>query len=92
MANLPVDSFRHGGLYWFTDLTVCDPYYILPVLTSATLALTLKLGIEGPKLASMGMFRYVIQAMPIVILPFTINFPAVSNKIFNNTNNDKQFN
>ncbi|XP_008559221.1 mitochondrial inner membrane protein OXA1L [Microplitis demolitor] len=76
MTNLPVDSMRQGGLWWFTDLTVTDPYFILPIMTSATLAITLKLGIDGPKLETMGMMKYVIQAIPIIILPFTINFPS----------------
>ncbi|XP_057331042.1 mitochondrial inner membrane protein OXA1L isoform X2 [Microplitis mediator] len=76
MTNLPVDSMREGGLWWFTDLTVTDPYYILPIMTSATLAVTLKMGIDGPKLESMGMVKYIVQAIPLIILPFTINFPS----------------
>ena len=31
MAALPVESMKMGGLFWFTDLTVPDPFYILPV-------------------------------------------------------------
>lgn len=42
MANLPVDSLKTGGLYWFTDLTLADPYYILPMITSLTLLATLE--------------------------------------------------
>jgi len=33
MANLPVESMRTGGTAWFTDLTVPDPYFILPLMT-----------------------------------------------------------
>ena len=32
MAAVPVESMKTGGLYWFTDLTVPDPYYILPFM------------------------------------------------------------
>ena len=32
MAAVPVESMKTGGALWFTDLTVPDPYYILPVL------------------------------------------------------------
>ena len=32
MAAVPVESMKSGGALWFTDLTVPDPYYILPVL------------------------------------------------------------
>ena len=52
MANCPVDSMKGGGLSWFSDLTVADPYYILPLLTSATLFIQFKLGVEyGTKLS-----------------------------------------
>ncbi len=37
MANVPVESMKYGGLFWFTDLTICDPFYILPFITSATI-------------------------------------------------------
>lgn len=33
MAALPVPSFETGGFLWFTDLTVSDPYFLLPILT-----------------------------------------------------------
>ena len=42
MATLPVESFQTGGLLWFTDLCVPDPYYILPLMTMATLSLTIE--------------------------------------------------
>ena len=32
MAAVPVESMKTGGVLWFQDLTVADPYYILPVL------------------------------------------------------------
>ena len=32
-----LDSFRTGGLLWFQDLTVADPFHILPVLYVATM-------------------------------------------------------
>merc|ERR1712107_682391 len=52
MANCPVDSMKGGGLSWFSDLTVAYPYYILPLLTSATLFIQFKLGVEyGTKLS-----------------------------------------
>jgi YidC/Oxa1 family membrane protein insertase len=33
MSALPVPSFETGGLLWFTDLTVSDPLFILPLIT-----------------------------------------------------------
>jgi len=30
-AHLPVPGWEHGGLAWITDLTVPDPYYLIPL-------------------------------------------------------------
>lgn len=35
MCNLPVESMKTGGIQWFTDLTVSDPTFILPVISTA---------------------------------------------------------
>jgi|688.fasta_scaffold2192741_1 YidC/Oxa1 family membrane protein insertase len=37
MCNLPVESFRTGGALWFQDLTITDPYFILPLISASTL-------------------------------------------------------
>jgi YidC/Oxa1 family membrane protein insertase len=37
MSNQPIPSFLEGGLAWFSNLTIPDPYYILPVLSTLTL-------------------------------------------------------
>lgn len=45
MANLPVESMKTGGTLWFTDLTVADPYYALPVITVAMLYATIEVSV-----------------------------------------------
>ncbi|KAI0453548.1 hypothetical protein F5B21DRAFT_479058 [Xylaria acuta] len=42
MADIPVPGMETGGLAWFTDLTVPDPFYILPCLSTALAVLTFK--------------------------------------------------
>lgn len=37
MAYLPVPSMQTGGLLWFPDLTLGDPFYILPVVVTGTM-------------------------------------------------------
>ncbi len=37
MSNQPIPSFLEGGLAWFSNLTIPDPYYILPVLSTVSL-------------------------------------------------------
>lgn len=78
MANAPVESMREGGLFWFTDLTIADPTFLLPVITSATLYLTIEIGTDSARLSAQNMntMKYVLRALPIAIFPFTMNFPA----------------
>ena len=42
MANYPVLSMKTGGILWFTDLTLTDPFYLLPLFTMSTLFLTIE--------------------------------------------------
>ena len=42
MANAPLESMQAGGLFWFTDLTSADPYFVLPILASGTMLLTME--------------------------------------------------
>ncbi|VVC39482.1 Hypothetical protein CINCED_3A023736 [Cinara cedri] len=83
MANLPLESFKYGGLWWFTDITVPDQFFILPVLTVMTLGLTLELGADIGKLTSTNVgfgkyLKYGIRLLPIIVFPFIVNFPCVS--------------
>lgn len=78
MANLPVESMQVGGLAWFTDLTVSDPYYLLPIVTSLTMMATIELGTDGARLNAQNMnaMKWVLRGMPVIIFPFTLQFPA----------------
>ncbi|XP_014275174.1 mitochondrial inner membrane protein OXA1L isoform X5 [Halyomorpha halys] len=86
MASLPVESLRHGGLWWFTDLTLCDQFYLLPIITSITLAVTIEVGTDAARTANLGMMKYVLRAMPIIIFPFTMGFPAAILVYWTSTN------
>ena len=37
MTGAPIESLATGGVMWFTDLTIPDPYYILPILNCTVL-------------------------------------------------------
>ncbi|XP_013784150.1 mitochondrial inner membrane protein OXA1L-like [Limulus polyphemus] len=77
MANLPLESMKTGGTLWFTDLTVPDPMYGLPIITCVTLSIIIEVGAEGGlRSDSLHLMRYFLRAMPLVVLPFSINFPA----------------
>lgn len=76
MANAPVASMRDGGLWWFTDLTVPDQFYLLPLITSTTMYVTISLGVDGMRAEALGagVFKYIIKAIPVVMFPFIMHF------------------
>ncbi|XP_076670372.1 OXA1L mitochondrial inner membrane protein isoform X2 [Andrena cerasifolii] len=78
MANVPVESLRTGGLWWFTDLTIPDPYYILPIITSLTMYTTIEMAmLTSGSMGNLGLGKYVFKAIPVIMLPFILNFPGV---------------
>ncbi|XP_014671157.1 PREDICTED: mitochondrial inner membrane protein OXA1L-like [Priapulus caudatus] len=77
MANFPLESMKVGGLFWFENLTIPDPYFLIPAMTSLTLLITLEIGAEtGARLESMKTMRYVFRAMPFLFFPIMMKFPA----------------
>lgn len=79
MVNAPVESLRTGGLWWFEDLTLADPYLILPAVTCLTLLLTVELSVSSQAMATSSnahIMKYVLRAMPVVVFPFIMNFPT----------------
>ncbi|XP_038069016.1 mitochondrial inner membrane protein OXA1L-like [Patiria miniata] len=76
MASLPVASMTTGGLWWFTDLTTSDPYYIMPVLASLSMLAVLELGGEaGVSSAQMQKMKTIFRIMPFALLPLIASMP-----------------
>ncbi|XP_001639327.3 mitochondrial inner membrane protein OXA1L isoform X2 [Nematostella vectensis] len=77
MANLPVESFKEGGLFWFTDLTAYDPYFVLPIVCSLTMLASIELGgeagVSNPQMQHMKTF---FRVMCVAMIPLTAQFPA----------------
>lgn len=47
MVTLPVPQMKEGGLAWFTDLTVADPYFVLPVTSMLFTLAVIQVGADG---------------------------------------------
>jgi len=80
LAAAKVPSLVDGGTLWFTDLTVADPTYALPVLASATFLLTVEVGaadgMEGQPDAMKRRMKNIMRGVAIIIVPFTLDLPA----------------
>jgi len=77
LTNLPMESMMTGGLGWFVDLTATDPYYLLPLMTSTSTFLQLKLGADGAALQQNSpIMKGVMYGIPFLMFPFTMNFAS----------------
>jgi len=61
---------------WLTDLSIADPYHICPIITAATMALTVELGADGQQVQQNPMAKNVMRAFALAVVPFTWNMPA----------------
>lgn len=73
MARAPITSMTEGGIGWFTDLTVTDPYYILPLLASGSTALFIYLSPPPAIGVRMdGLAKYLPFIAPVISFPVMI--------------------
>ncbi|XP_041326550.1 mitochondrial inner membrane protein OXA1L, partial [Pyrgilauda ruficollis] len=77
MAAAPVPGLLQGGLGWFPNLAAPDPFYVLPVLVTASTWLVLELGAEtGVSAPGAGPVRQILRLLPLFFLPFIVHFPT----------------
>jgi len=69
---LPVPEFRDQGMLWLSDLTVPDPYALLPLAMAGCMHLVVRLGGEsgsaGVESMGSGMKTFMLYGMPGVVL------------------------
>ena len=47
MADLPVPSLETGGMLWFQNLAIPDPYYLLPLAAAGMFVVSMRVGSSG---------------------------------------------
>lgn len=77
-ADVKFPGFSTGGLSWFTDLTVSDPLYVLPILSSALTVAVIQSGAESatPNETSVKVKRF-LTGLLVISTPFIAYFPSV---------------
>ncbi|PYH96158.1 inner membrane protein translocase [Aspergillus ellipticus CBS 707.79] len=78
MASLPVPGLASESFGWIHDLTVADPYYVLPVISSAMMYLTFKKGGEQGtnQLTGTAVGNAVLFGLPLMSFGFMAFFPS----------------
>lgn len=66
-AELPVPAFKTDGPWWLMDLTVQDPYLILPAVMALSIHLVVRMGGEsGAAPPTPGMKNFLLWGMPVL--------------------------
>ncbi len=65
-------TFSSGGILWFENLAVMDPYYILPILSAVTLLAASEITAKNIDPQQ----RWLMRILPVVFIAFTYYFPA----------------
>ncbi|KAG4026676.1 hypothetical protein MFRU_038g00800 [Monilinia fructicola] len=77
MSEVPVPGLLDGGILWFYNLSIPDPYFILPLATSTILHFVLKKGGDtGVSNLTPGMVYAMQWGMPALSMIFTSFMPA----------------
>lgn len=79
MPNLYPEELANGGMFWFPDLTVPDPYYALPILSGVTFLGMIEIGkdtMTASNPAQGQVMLNVFRVMSIGMIPFLTTFDA----------------
>ncbi|KAL2022351.1 hypothetical protein VTK56DRAFT_5418 [Thermocarpiscus australiensis] len=76
MAALPVPSFETGGVLWFTDLAVADPYFVLPIVTGILMTVAMRIPIPYMSPQQQNMMKTFNLIMFPLSTVFTVFLPA----------------
>ena len=72
-------------MFWFEDLTAADPFYLLPILTSAILWVSAELGVadgmQGQPPETISRIKWGMRALAVILVPITVSMPAVSHSL-----------
>jgi len=77
MARLPVPGLETGGILWFHNLTVPDPFFLLPMATAGLMHWVMRRGGEtGATNMSPEAMKLMMYGLPVLTLLFTWWLPA----------------
>nr|XP_039254875.1 mitochondrial inner membrane protein OXA1L-like [Styela clava] len=79
MCEAHVPSLVNGGILWFQNLSISDPYMILPVLSCLSMAAIIRSGAAASELGPAGEIkgiRKILMWTPVIGLPFLIYQPS----------------
>ncbi|KAL8280043.1 hypothetical protein RQP46_007624 [Phenoliferia psychrophenolica] len=80
LAGAEIVSLTQEGFGWVKDLTAPDPYWALPITSTALTMATLEFGMDQSattQTPNMAKMKVLFRVLLIVCLPFVAGFPAI---------------
>lgn len=78
LPELYPQTLSMEGILWFPNLAIPDPYYILPLLTAGSFALTIEITKETITDPALARTMFVgMRVLAALMVPFTATFPTV---------------
>ncbi|PLB42370.1 membrane insertase OXA1 [Aspergillus candidus] len=87
MSELPVPGLAAESVAWLQDLTVADPFYILPAVSSIAMYLSMKKGGENgmQEMQNSAFGKIFFYGMPAISFAFMAFFPSALQLYFTAT-------
>ena len=91
LAKAPLPALTTGGVAWFPDLTVADPYYALPAISTIMTLLVLETGAETGTTAmnqsqQARIVKYILRGVTVLAAWFISSFPSALLLYWSTTN------
>ncbi len=73
-------AMTSGGMFWFTDLSIADPYFIFPLINAVSFLAMVELGADGMNQTDPNAknFKWGMRALSVAMIPLTMHLPMVS--------------
>lgn len=79
MTHIPVPSLEWSGMWWFTDLTRSDPFFILPAIATALMVFSIKRNAANSPKSQSDMANKMVYVLGPVMLIGTSFLSAAVN-------------
>lgn len=71
-------AYASGGDFWFVNLSLADPYMLLPIYNALSFLAIVEIGSDGIQTQQQESVKWVMRGLALAILPLTAQLPSVA--------------
>ncbi|KAG8682777.1 Mitochondrial inner membrane protein oxa1, partial [Ceratobasidium sp. 394] len=76
ICNAKLATLQQGGFGWFTDLTIADPTWVLPIMSSASMLVLLETSAVETAQGAASHTRNFFRALAVITIPVVSYLPS----------------